>query len=99
MTALARDTTCSNADDQAATLVKQALIRSVAQDGIVTPKHEAQVHKAIDLLRATRGDPALLSRFEAMSCTLAQMRLYLHQGRVNAYASALLRLRSAANAI
>ncbi len=99
MTALALEMVKPDPATQAAEIVKHALVRSIEQDGILPPTSESQVHRAIDLLRATRGDPGLLNRLEAMSCELFKMRLYLRQGRVNAYASARLRLRSAVRAI
>ena len=99
MTALALETARPDPAAQATAIVKLALAGSIDRNGVLPPTSESQVHKAIDLLRATRGDPGLLNRLEAMSCELLKMRLYLRQGRVNAYASARLRLRSAAKAI
>jgi hypothetical protein len=84
---------------QAAFLVKRALLRAVEQDGFVTHASEGQVHKAVDLLRNTRADPSLLCTVEAISCTLLKMRQLHQEGRVNLYASQLLRLRSAAHAL
>jgi hypothetical protein len=86
-------------EDQAAFLVKNAMLRAVEQDWVVTPASEAQVHKAADLLRSTKADPTLLSKIEAISCTLLKMKHLQQQGRVNLYASQLLRLRSVANAL
>jgi hypothetical protein len=85
--------------EQAAMDLKLALLHSIEQDGLVRPVHESRLHKAIDLLRANGADPARLRRLESMSCTFAQMRHFLRQGRVNAHASALLRLRRDAGAI
>jgi len=65
------------------------------QDGIVGFRHETQVHKAIDLLRGTKSAPELLARLEAISCSLAQLRHFKREGRVNLYASRVLQLRRA----
>jgi hypothetical protein len=75
------------------------LLQAIEGNEILTARHQAQVHKAIDLLRATRADGVLLQRAEAISCIMHLMPTFLRQGRVNAYASARLRLRSAACAL
>ena len=84
---------------QAAVIVRLALAEAIEDCGMLTPQTHAQVHRAVDLLRYSRGDPALLSKIEAMSCTMARMGRLHRQGRVNAYASALLQLRRAACAL
>ncbi len=74
-------------------IVKEAVLRSIERDGRITPAVEAQVHRAVDLMRLQReiGEP--LRRVEAVSCMLHQMQKSLVGGRCNAYASSLLRLR------
>jgi hypothetical protein len=84
---------------QAAVIVRLALAEAIEECGMLTPRTHAQVHRAVDLLRDTKADPALLTKIEAMSCTMATMSHLHRQGRVNAYASALLQLRSAASAL
>jgi hypothetical protein len=81
---------------QAAVMVRLALAEAIEECGMLTPQTHAQVHRAVDLLRYTRADPTLLSKIEDMSCTMARMARLHRQGRVNAYASALLQLRRAA---
>lgn len=76
--------------------VRSGLLQAIESHDIIPPVHEARVHDAIDLLRATRCDGQMLSRVEHISCTLRSMNRFLREGRVNAYASARLRLRSAA---
>jgi len=85
--------------EHTAAAVRAALLWAIEQDGVITPKSEAQVHKALDLLRRAEGDPALIAKMEAMSCTIMQMGHLRREGRVNAYASQLLRLRRAAYAL
>jgi hypothetical protein len=75
------------------------LLQAIADEQVIPPRHHAQVHAAIDLLRGVRADRAVLQRVEAISCILHMMQSFLRQGRVNAYASARLRLRSAACAL
>jgi hypothetical protein len=84
---------------QAAVIVRLALAEASEQSGMLTPQTHAQVHRAVDLLRYTKADPILLSKIEAMSCLMARMGRLHRQGRVNAYASALLQLRTAARAL
>jgi hypothetical protein len=75
------------------------LLQAISDDQVIPPRHHAQVHAAIDVLRGVRADPAILQRVETISCILHMMPTFLRQGRVNAYASARLRLRSAAFAL
>jgi hypothetical protein len=84
---------------QAAVIVRLALAEAIEDCGMLTPKAHAQVHRAVDLLRYTKADPTLLSKIEAMSCTMARMNRLHRQGRVNAYASALLQLRTSARSL
>jgi hypothetical protein len=84
---------------EAAALVGQAIVRAVEQDGVVSFKHETQVHKLIDLMRSTKAAPELLARLEGISCSLAQLPHLLRDGRVNLYASRVLRLKKAALAL
>jgi hypothetical protein len=79
--------------------LQSALLQAIAADQVIMPRHHAQVHAAIDLLRAAHADRALLQRAEAISCMLHMMALFLRQGRINAYASARLRLRTAASGL
>jgi hypothetical protein len=72
-----------------------ALLQAIADEQVIPARHHAQVHEAIDLLRASRADRILLQRAEAVSCIMHVMPLFLRQGRINAYASARLRLRAA----
>ena len=81
--------------DEATARIRQAIMRAAEQDGIVGFRHETQVHKAIDLLRGTKSAPELLARLEAISCSLAQLRHFKREGRVNLYASRVLQLRRA----
>lgn len=73
--------------------VAQRLLEVIDRGEEIRPAHETQVRNALDLLRAVPSDPALVRRFETLSCTLARLDLYRRQGRVNAYASALRRLQ------
>lgn len=75
------------------------LLQAVATDQVIPARHHAQVHAAIDLLRAARADGKMLQRAETISCLLHMMPIFLRQGRINAYASARLRLRSAARGL
>jgi hypothetical protein len=79
--------------------VRSGLLQAIEGDHVIAPVHEARVHHAIDLLRAHRADGQMLSRVEQISCTLRSMNLFLREGRVNAYDSARLRLRSVANSL
>jgi hypothetical protein len=75
------------------------LLQAIAEDQVIPPRHHAQAHAAIDALRRVRADRAVLQRVETISCILHMMPTFLRQGRVNAYASARLRLRSVASAL
>ena len=79
--------------------VRDSLFAIVEQEGAMPPGQLAQVHRTIDTLRVGRTDPATLSRMENISCILWSLPLFRRQGRVNAHASALLRLRRAASAL
>jgi hypothetical protein len=76
--------------------VRSALLDAIDADQLIPWRHEPRVHAAIDLLVAARADAPLLRRVEDISCTLHMMNRFLREGRVNAFASARLRLRSAA---
>jgi hypothetical protein len=80
-------------------LVKSSLLQAIESGAAILPVHEAQVHRTIDLLREAPVDPQIRARMESISCLMSAMRPLLGQGRVNAYASARLRIRSAANAL
>lgn len=73
--------------------VAQRLWEVIDRGEEIRPAHETQVRNTLDLLRAVPSDPALVRRFETLSCALARLDLYRRQGRVNAYASALRRLQ------
>jgi hypothetical protein len=83
----------------AAWRARAELLRAVEEEGYVTPHGDTAVHNALDLARGAGADPMLLRRLEAISCAIAWMRYLRAQGRVNAYASQLLRLRAAARAL
>jgi|GEM_PF-4688213 len=76
--------------------LRSSLLQAIEADQLIPWRHEPRVHEAIDLLRAARADGPTLRRAEEISCTLRMMNLFLREGRVNAFASARLRLRSAA---
>jgi hypothetical protein len=86
----------THAAGRAAALVRAAIAAAVERGGDATPAIEAQVQQALDLLRAGPRAGEALIRIEAISCTLARMQHARREGRVNAHASALLRLRNAA---
>ena len=80
-------------------VVKKAILRSIERDGFITPAAEAQVQRAVDLLKLEKCDPQHREQVEHISCTLREMHQWLLDGRVNAYASALLRLRRRVQAL
>ena len=84
---------------EAAVLLKEALLKEVEREGAITLATECKVQWAIPLLRSGHGDAHSLSRAEAISCAIARMQVARREGRVNAYASTLLRLRRAAQAL
>jgi len=77
--------------------VKANLLRDLESGGHIPPAYAVQLHRAIDLLRAARAEPVRVARIETISCLMHPMPLMLRQGRVNAYASTLQRLRRAAD--
>ncbi len=79
--------------------VRESLLAIIEREGAVVLGQVAQVHRTIDMLRVERADPAMLLRMETISCILWSLPLFRRQGRVNAHASALLRLRRAASAL
>ena len=81
--------------ERAISLMQGALAKAALNGDLVVPSVEAQVHEAIDLLRISRADDALLGTAQFVSCGLMEMRHYRRQGRVNAYASKLMRVRKA----
>jgi hypothetical protein len=83
------------AREQAITLIQGAFAKAAHHGDLLVPSMEAQVHRAIDLLRTSQADDALLGTAQFVSCGLMQMRHYRRQGRVNAYASKLMRVRKA----
>lgn len=95
----AQELTGTAACDHAISLLKGAVERAATLDGVVAGKVEAQVHRAIDLLRSTSADAELRFRFEQVSCLLFEMSHLLRQGQVNAYSSKMLRLKRAAELI
>lgn len=84
---------CEAVRQQATALIKDAMSHAGRHDGLALPRSEAQVHRAIDLLRATSVDNALLAAAESLSCTMREMDQLLRQGRVNAYDSRALRVK------
>lgn len=76
--------------------VRSALLQAIETDQLLPWRHEPRVHEAIDLLVAARADGSTLRRAQEISCTLHMMNRFLREGRVNAFASARLRLRNAA---
>ena len=68
-------------------MMKGAVQQIADRNGLVTPYSEAQVQKAVDLLRFNRSDPALLKSAETLSCAFFEMGGLLRQGRVKAYVS------------
>ena len=89
----------SGIDHQAVQLVKAAVARAVEVDGFVALGSEGQVHRAVDMLRSARADQMLLGTVERISCAMTEMSHLRRQGRVNAYASRLLRLKKAGEAL
>lgn len=81
-----------------ANAVEQWLLDAIDRREAIRPAHETQVRNALDMLRSSPSDPALVRRFEMISCMLARLDSYRRQGRVNAYASALRRLQRDARA-
>lgn len=88
-----QETSETAARDHAVELLRDAVAGATHSDGIIAGKVEAQVHNAIDFLRGAGADVALILKFEQASCLLYEMNHLRRQGRVNAYASKLLRLR------
>jgi hypothetical protein len=84
---------------KAVEIAKATLKRAIATDGLIPFAAETQVHRAVDLLRSANADAGLLRAFESTSCAMAEMRHLHRQGRVNHYASRLLRLRRAVDAM
>ncbi|MFN3944707.1 MAG: hypothetical protein ACK4K7_07245 [Allosphingosinicella sp.] len=84
--------------DAAAAAAKASLLRA-AREGVVGAAAEAQVHRALDLLRGATRDTERLRRLGAISCALARLHLYRRQGRINACASTMLRLQRDAQAL
>ena len=79
--------------DQAVALIKDAIGLAGRHERLALPRSEAQVHKAIDLLRTRPVDDELLAAAQSLSCTMREMDQLLRQGRVNAYDSRALRAR------
>jgi hypothetical protein len=80
-------------------LVRRTILSAVEQDKPMSPAADAQVQRAIDLLRFCPGTSDTLSRLETISCALVKMHQAQRDGRVNAYASTLLRISRAAEAL
>jgi hypothetical protein len=85
--------------EQAAQVAKLSILRAIDANGHLTAENEARVQRALDLLRAAGAPPERKRQLEAISCTLETLHGALMEGRVNFYASALLRLRKAAEAL
>jgi len=84
---------------RAIALMKSALAETSRRGDVVVPRAEAQVHEAVDLLRTSQGDRDLLATAESVSCFMMEMSHYRRQGRVNAYASKLIRVRKTCEAL
>ena len=95
----ASDGTYGVAEEQAAELVRGPLLSAIEQQLARPTDIEARIHRALDLLRGPGADPALRARLELISCALFQMNQLKRDGRVNHYASQLLRLRSVARSL
>ena len=63
--------------------------------GQITVATEAHVHKALHALKAASCDLGLIKQLEALASTLRIMMDARRDGRVNLYASKLVRLRHA----
>ena len=85
--------------DQSLLGVRESLFSIIERDGAMAPGQVAQIHRTIDLMRTSPTDPGTLSRMETISCILWSLPLFRRQGRVNAHASALLRLRRAVSGL
>ena len=81
--------------DQAIRIMEGALNQLEERGGLVSVRSEAQVQKAVDLLRFSQVDSTLLRTAEFLSCAMFEMNGFLRQGRVNAYQSKALRVRNA----
>jgi len=81
-----------------ASAVEQWLLAAIDRHEPILPAHETQVRNTLDKLRCAPSDPAIVRRFETLSCTLAELGVYRRQGRGNAYACALRRLERTARA-
>lgn len=79
--------------------LKGSIARAGTVETVPAGHLEAKVHRTIHLLREAGGEMDLIMKFEQVSCLLREMSHQLGQGRVNAYASGLLRLRRAAERI
>ena len=55
--------------EQAVALIKDAMGLAGRHERLALPRSEAQVHKAIDLLRTRPVDDDLLAAAESLSCT------------------------------
>ena len=85
--------------DPGIAVLKRTLIAALQRDEVVPPAHETRVHAAIDLLCVRGHSDAERAQVEAISLFLHKMRLFMREGRVNAYASTRLRLRRAVEAL
>lgn len=81
---------------QALDLVRVAIAGAADFGTVIEPRAEAQVQRAIHLLRGSQANADILHRVEQISCTLMEMSYLLRQGRVNAYESRRLRLKRVA---
>jgi hypothetical protein len=85
----------SRAVDPAAdgiTIVDRAVREVLGNRGRVTPCVEAEVQKALDMLRGSRCDTAQLARVERISTALFTLALAKVSSRINLHESQLLRL-------
>lgn len=73
--------------------LKRTLLLAVQRDGGVPPAAEAEVHRMLDFISADGDHGEASMRLTQISCFLRQMNSYRLDGRINAHASTLLRLK------
>lgn len=85
--------------DPGIAVLKRTLIAALQRDEVMPPAHETRVHAAIDLLCVRGRGDAERAQVEAISLFLHKMRVFMREGRINAYASTRRRLRRAVEAL
>jgi hypothetical protein len=81
-----------------ASAVEQWLLAAIDRHEPILPAHETQVRNTLDKLRCAPSDPAIVRRFETLSCTLPSSACTAVRAADNAYACALRRLERTARA-